>query len=32
VLLRKFHVPCRRDYTPRNWLIGDGVLYVIDFG
>jgi hypothetical protein len=24
-------VPCHRDYTPRNWLIGGGVLYVIDF-
>jgi Ser/Thr protein kinase RdoA (MazF antagonist) len=24
-------VPCHRDYTPRNWLVGDGVQYVIDF-
>lgn len=23
--------PCHRDYTPRNWLIQDGVQYVIDF-
>jgi Ser/Thr protein kinase RdoA (MazF antagonist) len=24
-------VPCHRDYTPRNWLVNDGVPYVIDF-
>lgn len=24
-------VPCHRDYTPRNWLIGDDALYVVDF-
>lgn len=24
-------VPCHRDYTPRNWLIATGGLYVIDF-
>jgi Ser/Thr protein kinase RdoA (MazF antagonist) len=24
-------VPCHRDYTPRNWLVQDGVQYVIDF-
>lgn len=24
-------VPCHRDYTPRNWLVNDGVQYVIDF-
>jgi Ser/Thr protein kinase RdoA (MazF antagonist) len=24
-------VPCHRDYTPRNWLVRDGVQYVIDF-
>jgi tRNA A-37 threonylcarbamoyl transferase component Bud32 len=24
-------VPCHRDYTPRNWLVKDGVPYVIDF-
>jgi hypothetical protein len=24
-------VPCHRDYTPRNWLIDDGTLYVVDF-
>jgi Ser/Thr protein kinase RdoA (MazF antagonist) len=24
-------VPCHRDYTPRNWLVGGGVQYVIDF-
>jgi hypothetical protein len=24
-------VPCHRDYTPRNWLVKDGVQYVIDF-
>jgi Ser/Thr protein kinase RdoA (MazF antagonist) len=24
-------VPCHRDYTPRNWLVSDGVQYVIDF-
>ena len=22
---------CHRDYTPRNWLVKDGVQYVIDF-
>lgn len=25
-------VPCHLDYSPRNWLVDDGVLYVIDFG
>lgn len=24
-------VPCHLDYTPRNWLIADGTLFVIDF-
>lgn len=24
-------VPCHHDYTPRNWLVMDGSLYVIDF-
>ncbi len=24
-------VPCHRDYTPRNWLVDDGTLAVIDF-
>jgi Phosphotransferase enzyme family len=24
-------VPCHRDYTPRNWLLGGDVQYVIDF-
>jgi hypothetical protein len=24
-------VPCHHDYTPRNWLVGNGALYVIDF-
>jgi hypothetical protein len=24
-------VPCHRDYTPRNWLIDDSALYIIDF-
>ena len=24
-------MPCHRDYTPRNWLVKDGVQYVIDF-
>lgn len=24
-------VPCHRDYTPRNWLVDDSRLYVIDF-
>ena len=24
-------VPCHHDYTPRNWLIQDRTLYVIDF-
>lgn len=24
-------VPCHHDYTPRNWLVHDGVLRVIDF-
>ena len=24
-------VPCHRDYTPRNWLVKDDVLYIIDF-
>ena len=24
-------VPCHRDYTPRNWLVGDGALSVVDF-
>ena len=30
-LPRPGRVPCHRDYTPRNWLVNDGVLYVIDF-
>jgi hypothetical protein len=24
-------VPCHHDYTPRNWLVQNGALYVIDF-
>jgi hypothetical protein len=24
-------VPCHHDYTPRNWLVRNGALYVIDF-
>jgi thiamine kinase-like enzyme len=24
-------VPCHRDYTPRNWLVGARGLYVVDF-
>jgi tRNA A-37 threonylcarbamoyl transferase component Bud32 len=24
-------VPCHLDYSPRNWLVADGVLHVIDF-
>ena len=24
-------VPCHRDYTPRNWLVHDGAVRVIDF-
>jgi len=24
-------VPCHRDYTPRNWLVHDGLVSVIDF-
>jgi hypothetical protein len=24
-------VPCHHDYTPRNWLVHDGALHVIDF-
>jgi len=24
-------VPCHHDYTPRNWLVHHGALYVIDF-
>ncbi len=24
-------VPCHHDYTPRNWLVHNGALYVIDF-
>ena len=24
-------VPCHRDYTPRNWLVDAGALYVVDF-
>lgn len=24
-------VPCHRDYTPRNWLVSDGTVRVIDF-
>jgi Ser/Thr protein kinase RdoA (MazF antagonist) len=24
-------VPCHHDYTPRNWLVSDGTLHVIDF-
>jgi Ser/Thr protein kinase RdoA (MazF antagonist) len=24
-------VPCHHDYTPRNWLVDNGTLYVIDF-
>jgi hypothetical protein len=24
-------VPCHRDYTPRNWVVSDGVPYILDF-
>lgn len=24
-------VPCHRDYTPRNWLVAEGAMYVVDF-
>jgi hypothetical protein len=24
-------VPCHRDYTPRNWLVDAGTVYVVDF-
>lgn len=24
-------VPCHRDYTPRNWVVSDGVPHVVDF-
>jgi hypothetical protein len=24
-------VPCHRDYTPRNWLAGDGLVRIVDF-
>ncbi len=24
-------VPCHRDYTPRNWLVDDDALYIVDF-
>jgi hypothetical protein len=24
-------VPCHRDYTPRNWVVSNGVPYVLDF-
>jgi Ser/Thr protein kinase RdoA (MazF antagonist) len=24
-------VPCHRDYTPRNWLVDEGTVYVVDF-
>jgi hypothetical protein len=24
-------VPCHLDYTPRNWVVSDGVLYILDF-
>jgi hypothetical protein len=24
-------VPCHRDYTPRNWLVGDGLVHIVDF-
>lgn len=24
-------VPCHRDYTPRNWIVGASGLYVVDF-
>lgn len=24
-------VPCHRDYTPRNWLVNDGVVRIVDF-
>jgi Ser/Thr protein kinase RdoA (MazF antagonist) len=24
-------VPCHRDYTPRNWLVDAGTVYVLDF-
>jgi Ser/Thr protein kinase RdoA (MazF antagonist) len=24
-------VPCHRDYTPRNWLVDDHALYIVDF-
>jgi thiamine kinase-like enzyme len=30
-LPRPVAVPCHRDYTPRNWLVDAGRLYVVDF-
>jgi thiamine kinase-like enzyme len=24
-------VPCHRDYTPRNWLVDAGAVYIVDF-
>ena len=24
-------VPCHRDFTPRNWLVGDGMVRIVDF-
>jgi Ser/Thr protein kinase RdoA (MazF antagonist) len=24
-------VPCHRDYTPRNWLVDAGTVYIVDF-
>jgi Phosphotransferase enzyme family len=24
-------VPCHRDYTPRNWVVSNGVPYILDF-
>jgi Ser/Thr protein kinase RdoA (MazF antagonist) len=24
-------VPCHRDYTPRNWVLHNGLVYVVDF-
>src|SRR5437763_1982170 len=25
-------VPCHLDFSPRNWLVDDGLLHVVDFG
>lgn len=29
--VRPERVPCHRDYTPRNWVLGNGRVHVVDF-